>query len=67
MKEKKITLDLFHRFTPDELNEKAQFLASEIIQCSELEAEKKKVADSFKERIEAKEAMIWFTSAQVRQ
>jgi hypothetical protein len=67
MKEKNVTLDLWHKFTPEELDSTAQFLASETIRHSEVEIEKKTITDAFKERLAAIEATVWMLSRQVRE
>jgi 4-aminobutyrate aminotransferase-like enzyme len=67
MKEKKTTLVLWHTFTSEELSDKAQALATNIIQHADLEIEKKQAVDSFKDRLEAMEAMTWVLSQHVRE
>lgn len=66
MKEKKITLDLWHQFTPEELEAKGQELAHANLRYDEVEGLKKAASDSFKEQLEALVSQIWLLSGQVR-
>lgn len=67
MKEKKITLDLWHQFTPEELETKGQELAAANIKYGEVEMANKIETKKLADNLAAIDANCYTLSRQVRE